>query len=115
MIFNNRQIDDMVGILRRWQYLFIAKHVGLDFLTQSEIDILVASGVNVDKYKNTKGIIEHAFLFGILAEALGDQRAKKMNYKQFLQFLKSGNFVPLTEQEENALNYLKNRAYTDIT
>lgn len=87
----------------------------MDFLTQSEIDILVASGVNVDKYKNTKGIIEHAFLFGILAEALGDQRAKKMNYKQFLQFLKSGNFVPLTEQEENALNYLKNRAYTDIT
>ena len=39
MIFNNRQIDDMVGILRRWQYLFIAKHVGLDYLTQSEIDI----------------------------------------------------------------------------
>lgn len=115
MIFNNRQIDDMVGILRRWQYLFIAKHVGLDFLTQSEIDILVASGVNVDKYKNSKGIIEHAFLFGILAEAIGDTRAKKMNYKQFLQFLKSGNFVPLTEQEENALDYLKNRAYTDIT
>lgn len=61
MIFNNRQIDDMVDILRRWQYLFIAKHVGVDFLTQSEIDILVASGVNVDKYKNTKGIMNTLF------------------------------------------------------
>ena len=114
MIFNNRQIDDMVGILRRWQYLFIAKHVGLDFLTQAEIDILVASGVNVDKYKNSKGILEHAFLFGILAEAIGDDRAKKMNYKQFLQFLKSGNFVSLTEQEENTYPYFFGAVWFDV-
>ena len=38
-----------------------------------------------------------------------------MNYKQFQKFLKSKNFIPLTEEEELALQNVKQRAYTDIT
>ena len=50
-----------------------------------------------------------------MAEAIGDARAKKMNYAQFQKFLASGNFIPLTEEEEFALQTVKQRAYTDIT
>ena len=38
-----------------------------------------------------------------------------MNYAQFKKFVASGNFVPLTEEEEFALEQIKNRAYIDIT
>ena len=115
MIFNQAQIQDMLSILKRYELLFIAGQLGLDFLSQSDKDILIAAGVDLDKFKNKKGIVEHAFLFGILAEAIGDKRAQNMSYAQFKKFLASGNFIPLTEEEEFALQTLKNRAYTDIT
>jgi hypothetical protein len=115
MIFTRSQIQDALSILKRHQTLFIAKQVGVDYLSQAEKDLLLASGINVDKFIGYQGIFEHAYLFGILSDAIGDKRAKGMDYKQFQQFLKSGNFIPLTEQEENALDWLKTRAYTDIT
>lgn len=115
MIFTAAQINDMISILKKHELIFIATQLGLDFLTPMDKAILLAAGIDVDKYKNAQGVIEHAFLFGILAEAIGDKRAKNMNYKQFQNFLKSKNFIPLTEEEELALENVKQRAYTDIT
>lgn len=115
MVFTQSQIQDMLSILKRYELVFIAKQLGLSFLSQADKNILLAAGIDVNKYKNKQGIIEHAFLFGILAEAIGDARAKKMSYLQFQKFLASGNFIPLTEEEEFALQTVKNRAYTDIT
>lgn len=115
MIFNNNQIQDMLTILKRYELLFIAGQVGINYLSNYEKDILIAAGIDLNKYKNQKGVIEHAFLFGILAEAIGSNRAKNMTYGQFQKFLASGNFIPLTEEEEFALQQVKNRAYNDIT
>lgn len=114
MILSFSQIQDVLSLLQKHQFIFIAQQLGLDFLTQSEIDILTASGVDINKFKNNKGIIDHAFLFGMLSEALDDDRTKKMNYADFQKFIKSANFIPLTEEEEFALKQVKNRAYTDI-
>lgn len=115
MIFNRVQINEMLSILKRYELIFIAGQLGVNFLTDIEKEILKASGIDLKTYKNSNGIIEHAFLFGILADAIGDDRAKKMNYNSFKKFLASGNFIPLTDEEEFALQQVKNRAYTDIT
>lgn len=115
MIFSIAQINDIISILRRHQWVFIAEQLGLNYLSQADKDLLLAAGVDLAKYTNSQGIIEHAFLFGLLSEALGDERSKDMTYDQFKKFLKSGNFIPLTEDEEFALEQLKNRAYTDLT
>lgn len=105
----------MLSILKRYELVFIAQQVGLDYLTEADKAILLAAGINLDSFKNEKGIVEHAFLFGLLSEAIGSKRAKGMKYAQFKKFIASKNFVPLTEEEEFALKQLKNRAYTDIT
>ena len=65
MIFTQGQILDMLAILKRYELVFIAGQLGLDFLSQTDKDILIAAGVDLDKFKNKKGIVEHAFLFGI--------------------------------------------------
>jgi hypothetical protein len=114
MIFTFNQINDIIGILRKHKLVFIAEQLGLNYLSQNEKDVLTAAGIDLTKYMNSSGIIEHAYLFGLLSEALGDNRAKNMNYQQFQKFIKSGNFIPLTEDEEFALEQLKNRAYTDL-
>ncbi len=114
MIFSFQQIQDVLAILKQHQFVFIAEQLGTNFLTAQEISTLAAAGIDVTKFANTQGIVEHAFLFGVLADAIGDDRASKMDYTQFKKFLKSGNFVPLTDEEELALQQVKTRAYTDI-
>lgn len=115
MIFNRFQINDMISILKKYELMFIAGQLGIDFLSAADRAILTASGIDLKHFTNKKGVIEHAFLFGVLSEAIGSSRAKGMNYKQFKRFLSSGNFVPLTESEVFALEGVKNRAYNDIT
>ena len=115
MIFTQQQIRDILSIMRRYQLKFIATQVGIDYLTDDDKALLLASGIDVNNFKNNKGIIEHAFIFGMLADAIGDERAKNMTYAQFLKFISSKNFIPLTDEELFALQQLKNRAYTDIT
>ncbi len=115
MIFNQSQIQEMLAILKRYESLFIAGQIGIDYLSPTEKNILSASGINLDDFKDQRGILEHAYLFGILSDAIGDVRAKKMNYTQFQKFLSSGAFIPLTKEEEFALKQVKNRAYNDIT
>lgn len=115
MVFTQAQINDMLSILTRYQLTFILNQLGPTYLTQSEKALLLAAGIDVNKYVNKKGVIEHAFYFGILADAIGDDRAKKMDYPQFQKFLASKNYIPLTAEEEYALQQVKNRAYTDIT
>lgn len=115
MIFTMAQINDMLSILEKHKLIFIATQLGVEYLSPMDKAILLAAGIDVDQFKNSDGIIEHAFLFGILAEAIGDKRAKSMNYRQFKKFLKSKNFIPLTDEEELALQNVKQRAYTDIT
>lgn len=115
MVFTQNQIQDLLSILRKHELIFIMNQLGVAFLTAEDKAILLAAGIDVNKFKNKKGIIEHAFLFGILADAIGDDRAKKMNYTQFQKFIASKNFIPLTDEEEFALQQIKTRAYTDIT
>ena len=115
MYFNFSQIQDMLSILRSHELVFVATQVGPSYLTAADKAILLAAGIDLNKFTDSSGVIQHAFLFGILASAIGDKRAKKMSYQQFQKFLASGGYVPLTEQQRYALAQMKTRAYNDIT
>lgn len=115
MTFSFTQIQQMLSLLEKSRLTFIASQLGANFLTPADKLLLKAHGIDIDKFKNKQGIIEHAYYFGILAEALGDKRAQNMSYADFTRFLATGTFIPLTQTEEFALEQLKGRAYTDIT
>ena len=115
MVLTAAQVNDIVAILQRHQLTFIAKQLGLDYLTTNDRAILTAAGIDLNQFTNSQGIVEQAYLFGLLAEALGDERAKNMDYKQFQKFVKSGQFVPLTDEEEFVLEQVKNQSYNDIS
>ena len=115
MIFNAQQVTDIVSILQRHQLTFIAKQLGLNYLSPTDRAILTAAGVDLNQFTNSQGIVEQAYLFGLLSEALGDERSKGMDYKQFQKFIKSGQFVPLTGEEKFVLEQVKNQSYNDIS
>lgn len=115
MIFTQAQINDIIAILQRHQLTFIAEQLGLNYLSDTDRAILTAAGIDLSKYTNAKGIVEQAYMFGLLSQAIGSERAKGMTYKQFQGFLKSGQFVPLTDEEEFVLEQVKNQSYNDIS
>jgi len=115
MVLSQAQIDDIVAILQQHQLTFIAKQLGVNYLLATDRAILVAHGVDLSKFANSQGIIEQAYLFGLLSQAMDDKRAKNMTYAQFKKFIKSGQFVPLTDEEEFVLEQVKNQSYNDIS
>jgi hypothetical protein len=93
--------------------VYIGSQFGSSILTQSDKNLLSKYNIDWRQFPDS-GKVDHAFKFGVLSEALGDKRAKSMNYAKFKEFLSSGRFIPLTEAEEKAVSYLKSRAYNDL-
>ena len=114
MILQPFQIQELLSIIDNFHILFIAQTVGADVLTPNEIQILKDNGIDVAKFVGKDGKIDHAFKFGVLAEALGTKKAKTLNYDKLKQFINSGNFIPLTKTEESVLRSVKFQAYNDI-
>lgn len=112
LLFTYTEIEELMGIIDRYQTLFITTNIGTNFLTEKEKRILRDSGVDIDRYKI--GTVEEAFGFGMLAAAISDDRVKKMKYNDFKKFVKSKNFIPLNYRERQTLEYLKYQTFTDV-
>lgn len=114
MILSPQQVFEVMSILDRYALVFIAHHIGPSTLTDSEKQLLSKSGVDFSKISSDQSKVSQAFKFGLLSSALGDARAKKMTYNQFLQYLKSGKMIPLTSLENAAIKTLQYQTRTDL-
>jgi len=112
MIFNTDQIAELTGVIDFFHALFIGNNVGADVLSKDDIKLLQKNGIVIDELSGT--FAEDAYKFGILASALKDERTKKLNYNDFKKFINSGNFIPLTSAEQDALQAVKQHMYADI-
>jgi len=114
VIFSSNQINDLLKIVEYQHLLFIGKNVGTDILTNEDKTLLRSFGIDIGKITKENTLTEQGFKFGLLAEAIGDERTKDMKYKEFTNFLKSGKFIPLTEREKDTLQVIKTQSYSAI-
>ncbi len=113
MFLNQNQVKELVDIVERFHIMFLAKHVGDDFLTNADKLLLKSSGIDLKKLSK-RGGVEAIFRFGMLAEALGHKTAKALNFQRFKKFLAEGKFLPLTSSERSALEVSKMQTYNDV-
>lgn len=113
MKLNKQRLERLFQSIERISTLFLAQDVDKDILSDTDKQNLRKAGLDPKEIRS-KQYLNKAYQFGIIAEALGDKRAKQMNFDQFNEFIGSGNFIPLTFEEEQAVNFLKQRAYSDI-
>lgn len=113
MAFNRKQIEEMMEIIKLTHVSFIGEQLGTDSLSSDDKKILKKFGIKTKKFKK-KGIVYSAFRFGLLADALGNERAKKMNYTDFKKFLAEGGFIPLSNQQKLAIEFIEQRMTNDI-
>lgn len=114
MKFTKKQIDSILDILRKNQAIFIYKNVGEKYLSQSDRLILKKFGINLAKIDKINRI-EKAFYFGIIAKTLGDPKMKKISFEDLNEIFERNSHLKLSPSEQSALDYLKQRAYTDIS
>lgn len=112
MIFNTEQIAELTSVIDFFHTLFIGQNIGKDVLSKSDIKLLEKNGIKVNTF--AASFAEDAYKFGILASALKDKRTKGLNYNDFRKFINSGNFIPLTSVEKDALMAVKQHMYADI-
>lgn len=116
MVFTPEQISELSGIVSNYHFLFIAEMVGINYLTEEELEVLQSFNLDITKLPNPK--VTDAFNFGQLAYALQFAREnsllKTMSYPQFTRYLKNAGGIPLNEKEQNALSFMQRQAHNDI-
>jgi len=116
VIFGKNQIKKLLSIIEAQHLVFIASNIGGSVLTDSDKTVLKNHGIDFKQFLNNdeETFTSQAFKFGVLAESLGDERARNLTYVDFKSYLTRGEFIPLTKEEQFAIASVKDQAYHDI-
>ena len=110
MLFNSSQIEEIMSIINLQHILFVAMNVGIELLSDFELDLLRKAGFDIDEIKQSP--FDEMFRWGLLSSALKEAQSKKVTYEQFKNFLLEQK--PLSPVEEYALSFAKQQANSDI-
>lgn len=108
-----QQVGELSEIVDRYTHLFIGVHIGRDFLTPDVLANLARHGVALPAL-SAPNYLDTAFRFGLMSTVLGNEVTKHFTFDQLKRYMEAGKFIPLTGQEQRALNFVRNRAYNDI-
>ena len=112
MILSPQQIQELLDILAQQQIMFVGNNLGSDVLTEHDKRVLRNVGIDVASLPK-QGMIDDAFHWGMLSDAIGHQNAKNMTYGEFKKFVQSKQWIPLTTREKFMKDLYKQRAYSD--
>jgi len=114
MIFSKEKIEQVMEMVDFQHLHFCIYNIGTKFLTKGDKKILKKYGIDTEKVKLPQFTpTKKAYLFGKLAASLRDQ-AKKVDYNDFLKYLRRGQYVPLSKAEVNILDLLENKLANSI-
>jgi hypothetical protein len=107
----------MIDMIRLNQVLFIGTQLGMSYLSPYDKILLQTHGIDPDDKVLFGGIgeIERAYYFGIMAQILGGQKSFKVKRKDFDEWFANELVKPQSKTRVAGLQFLKNRAYTDLS
>jgi len=115
MIFTTEQIKNILTTVDLNSKYLAAEILGTDILSEQDLKDLEFWGFDIKKIENSYPTFLQAYYWGKLSELIGDYNAGKINYNDFTQYLKKGQYQPLTNLEKYSLEAAKNRTYRHIT
>lgn len=116
MFLTPQQINDLLTIIHTNQAIFITKELGIEFLSEYDKSLLVDSGVDWETlYSLDSDSFYQSFHFGMLAESLNNLKSlNKLSYQQLKDYIKQGNYIPVTNKEKSIVNSIKSQTLSDI-
>jgi hypothetical protein len=112
-MFSPKQIRELVEIIDLTHFSFIGENIGNTQLTSDELKLLKRFGIDPSKFPKF-GTADIAFRFGLIADALGKEKAQKMTFPEFKKFLDNQGYLPYTKQEQYAIDHIKERMTDDV-
>ena len=114
MIFTKEQVEKLMEIIDLHTSMFIVTQMGDDVLSTYDKYILGKFGFDIKKIIQTYPPYLQSFLFGRLTSWLSDNQTSKIAYKDFTKYLKTGQYFPLTDHEQNMYEIATQRSYSHI-
>ena len=113
-MFTPEQIQQIEKIITLHHVVFIGNNIGTEILSDYDKYVLDKHGIDVNKLSKEYTNLEQAYHFGKLSTILQSKDVKKLTYNDFLQYLRRGQYEPLTEREKGTLRFLKRNTYNYI-
>lgn len=110
-----KQIWKVIELIQKNEAIFIGTELGLNYLSPYQKQILKQYGIDPDDFSKSISNIDRSFYFGMLAQTLGSNKSFNVKKKDFDKWFENELKKPLSTQKSKALEYLKNRTFTDIT
>lgn len=114
MNFSTKQLQKMIEVFSKNQAIFVGSMLGVDYLTDYDKYLLKLNGIDPTKLARLTDI-EKMFYFGMYSELLGGNKSFKASKKKFNTWFEEQMEKPMSVQKTAALDFLKKRAYNDIT
>ena len=113
MILTQSQIDEILGIIDFHHLFVISTNFGKSILSNEDRHILTSFGVNLNVLPDITNY-DKTYMFGVLSNILGDENTKTLTYNDIFQYVKSGQYFPLTKREKEELDIAKRQTYTHL-
>jgi hypothetical protein len=113
MLLNPNQIEELLKIIDKNQLTAISVNLGPDFLSASDQELLMNSGVDYEYLPEGDPIFSQ-FNYGLLSEALGQTAFEKLTYEQLKEYIRLGQYIPLTFSEQAAIQTIKRQTLNDL-
>lgn len=107
------QISELMKIISGNQKVAISVNLGPDFLTASDQELLMNSGVDYEYLPENDPIFSQ-FNYGLLSEALGQTAFENLSYDALKEYIRMGRYIPLTFAEQNQIQTIKNQTLNDL-
>lgn len=110
-----KQTQELLSLIDKNQLTIIGSELGSEFLTDYDRDLLKTYGINPDTlYRPESSSIQTSFHFGMLAEAIGQLEARELTYEVLRQYVKDGNYIPVSEQQKAVINSIKMQSFSSL-
>lgn len=121
MLLSPDKVHELIQIIEKNQLVVIGNELGADFLTEADKELLEKHGV-IGKFDGEwvipedfgTGTIDMSFHFGMLADAIGAIEANKLNFHSLRQYVRAGNYIPVTEKHKAVLNSIKTQSFSSL-
>lgn len=112
-LFTKEQVESLLEIIDYQTGVFISTQIGESVLSTQDKYILNKYGFDQKSIKKIPPYFQ-SFVWGRLSSWLDENQANKMVYSDFLDYMHSNSFIPLSRREQDMYDIAINRSYSHI-
>jgi len=114
MIFSTNEIQEILNVIE-YHHVFTASiNLGVDVLSREDRDLLQKNNVDISGLRSNMSSYDKLYYFGRLTGILNDIQSKTISFLDFLQYIKRGQYIPLSTREKFELDIAKRQTYTHL-